>query len=110
MNKLVVVFLAAAVLGVGAYFILSNQNKTSSTIPKPSSTQPETTTEPKGTSNFSTSKKSLHYESNIPEHEAILPVPPINVVINFNFDLAKPSEIKILMGDSDYGVGEIEID
>ena len=42
-----------------------------------------------------TPKKSAHYESNAPEHALTLAGAPVNVVINFNFDLAKPSEIKI---------------
>ena len=35
---------------------------------------------------------------------------PINVVIDFNFDLAAPSEIKILTGGKDYSEGETVID
>src|SRR3990167_1793893 len=41
---------------------------------------------------FSNPKKSAHYESNTPEHGSTLAGVPINVVINFNFDLAVPSE------------------
>ncbi len=59
---------------------------------------------------FEKPKKSAHYESNTPEHGAVLPAPPINVVINFNFDLVKPSEIKILGNGKDYGIGETNID
>ncbi len=59
---------------------------------------------------FSNPKKSAHYESNTPEHGSILAGVPINVVIDFNFDLAKNSEIKIINNEIDYGVGETEID
>jgi len=57
-----------------------------------------------------TPKKSAHYESNAPEHALTLAGAPVNVVINFNFDLAKPSEIKIEKDGKDYGVGETVID
>jgi plastocyanin len=59
---------------------------------------------------FSNPKKSAHYETNTPSHGATLAGVPINVVIDFNFDLAKPSEIKILKDGQDYGVGETIID
>ena len=42
---------------------------------------------------FENPKKSAHYESNTPAHGAMLAAPPVNVVIDFNFDLAKGSEI-----------------
>ena len=44
---------------------------------------------------FSTPKKSPHFESSTPAHGATLPMPPINVVIDFNFDLAPQSFIAI---------------
>ena len=59
---------------------------------------------------FSNPKKSAHYESNTPAHGSVLAGVPINIVIDFNFDLAKPSEIKILKDGTDYGVGETIID
>lgn len=60
--------------------------------------------------NFENPKKSAHWESNTPAHGAILAGVPINVVINFNFDLAAPSEIKIQKDGKDWGVGETTID
>lgn len=59
---------------------------------------------------FETPKKSAHYESNTPAHEGILAAAPINVVIDFNFDLAPPSEIRIMKDGKDYGTGETAID
>lgn len=59
---------------------------------------------------FETPKKSAHYETNTPVHGAVLAAVPLNVVIDFNFDLAPPSEIKILKDEKDYGVGETIID
>jgi len=50
--------------------------------------------------NFKNPKKSAHYESNTPEHGAVLAAAPVNVVIDFNFDLAGGSEISII-NDSD---------
>lgn len=64
----------------------------------------------KSPTGFSTSKKSAHYESNTPEYGTTLAGVPINVVINFNFDLVNPSEIKIEKDGKDYGVGETVID
>lgn len=59
---------------------------------------------------FKNPKKSAHYESNTPTHGAVLAGPPVNVVIDFNFDLAPPSTISIKMGGKEYGVGDIVID
>lgn len=62
-----------------------------------------------GTS-FSTPKKSLHWENNAPEHGAVLAGVPVNVSINFNFDLGLGSEISITKDSQEYGVGESTID
>lgn len=60
--------------------------------------------------NFQNPKKSAHYESNTPEHGSTLAQVPVNVVINFNFDLAKPSNISITKDGKEYGIGETTID
>lgn len=59
---------------------------------------------------FSTPKKSAHFETNTPAHGAILAGVPVNVVVDFNFDLARPSEIKVMRDGKDYGAGETTID
>ncbi len=59
---------------------------------------------------FATPKKSAHFESSTPAHETILPAPPTNVVIDFNFDLATNSAISITKDGKDYGVGPVTID
>jgi plastocyanin len=59
---------------------------------------------------FSTPKKSPHWESNTPEHGAILAAVPINVVIDFNFDLGPGSEISIMSNGKEYATGETIID
>lgn len=63
-----------------------------------------------GKVSFATPKKSAHYESNTPAHGAVLAGVPINVVIDFNFDLAKPSAISIKKDGKEFGVGETQID
>jgi plastocyanin len=59
---------------------------------------------------FGIPKKSAHYESNTPEHGSILAGAPLNIVINFNFDLAAPSSISITKDGKEYGTGELVID
>ncbi|KKR78263.1 MAG: Blue (Type 1) copper domain protein [Candidatus Curtissbacteria bacterium GW2011_GWA1_40_9] len=59
---------------------------------------------------FQTPKKSAHYESNTPAHGATLAGVPVNVVIDFNFDLAKGSSISITYHGKESGVGQTLID
>jgi len=59
---------------------------------------------------FGNPKRSAHHESNTPAHGSVLPALPINVVIDFNFDLAKPSAISITSAGVEYGEGETIID
>lgn len=59
---------------------------------------------------FNKPKKSAHYESNTPAHGSTLAAPPINVVIDFNFDLAVPSAISVTKDGREYGQGETVID
>ena len=59
---------------------------------------------------FATPKKSAHYESNTPTHGTVLAGVPTNIVIDFNFDLAPPSEIKLEKDGRNYGVEETVID
>lgn len=63
-----------------------------------------------GSLNFEKPKKSAHYESNTPAHGVILAAAPINVVIDFNFDLTLPSSITIEKDGQAYGVGDTIID
>jgi plastocyanin len=89
----------------------TTQKNVETTIQTPSPTTtsitiPESDSEPE----FSNPKKSGHYESNTPEHSAVLAGVPINVVIDFNFDLAPPSAISIKKDGVEYGIGETVID
>jgi plastocyanin/methionine-rich copper-binding protein CopC len=59
---------------------------------------------------FENPKKSAHYENNAPAHGQVLPGVPVAVVLNFNFDLATPSQIKIEDDNGrDYGIGGVSI-
>lgn len=59
---------------------------------------------------FSDPTKSPHYVSNAPAHGAVLAGAPINVVIDFNFDLAAPSSMAITKDGIEYGTGSTTID
>lgn len=59
---------------------------------------------------FQNPKKAAHYESNTPAHGVVLGAPPINIIIDFNFDLAKPSSISITKDGKEVGIGETKID
>jgi plastocyanin len=59
---------------------------------------------------FDKPKKSPHYEGNTPAHGDILAGPPINVVIDFNFDLGPGSKIRITNNNDEYGIGATNID
>lgn len=103
MNKVVLIILLVIVLVGGGYFLLNM-----SSAPAPSVQQEQKPIQTPII--FESPKKSAHYESNTPEHGATLAGVPINVVINFNFDLTKPSYIKIEKDGKDYGIGETVID
>lgn len=106
-NKAVIGIVVVLLLAGGAFLFLrkgSSQGTTPSTVGRKDSST--TTTEEK----FSTPKKAAHFESNTPEHASVLAAVPINVIIDFNFDLAKGSNIEIMMNGKDYGVGETIID
>ena len=101
--KPVALVIALIVLLGGGFLLLGNKNSGTSTP----SMKPETNgQDTQRQFTFQNPKKSAHYESNTPAHGSTLAGVPVNVIINFNFDLAKPSEIKILMAGDDYGIGE----
>lgn len=59
---------------------------------------------------FSAPKKAAHYQSNAPEHRSVLAAVPVNVVIDFNFDLAQGSSIAITKDGMEYGRGDTVTD
>ena len=105
--KIVLIILVLVVLaaGVWLFFIKDDDGKGNSATS--SSTSISTT----GKSfTFANPKKSAHYESNAPAHGSILAGVPVNIVIDFNFDLARPSSISIVSESKEYGVGDTAID
>lgn len=53
--------------------------------------------------------KTPHFVSSEPANNALLQSVPESVVINFNFDLAPPSEIRVIIDGEDVTVGETKI-
>lgn len=91
---IIIAVLIALVAVAGGYYFYTNRPKVQA--PQLITQNPTpTSTVANNVSDFQNPKKSAHYESNTPAHGAILPAPPINVVIDFNFDLAEPSEIRV---------------
>src|SRR3989344_3061728 len=102
MNKVVVGTIVAALILVGGYAVLSRSGSKTILPSQPDSSE--------SSASFSNPKKAAHYESNTPAHGETLAGVPINVVIDFNFDLAIPSAISITSQGKEYGVGETIID
>lgn len=71
---------------------------------------PEVGTPTAASYDFGVPKRSAHHETNTPNHGGILAGVPVNVVIDFNFDLAKPSAISVKSNGIEYGDGETIID
>lgn len=59
---------------------------------------------------FSNPKKSAHYETNTPAHGSVLAAPPVNISLDFNFDLAAPSSISVIKDGAEYATGDLVID
>lgn len=107
MNKIVIGIIVVLLFAGSAFFFLrkdSNQDIAPSTVGRQ---QTSTTTI---TESFSTPIKAAHYESNTPEHASVLAGVPVNVAIDFNFDLAQGSNIEIMINGKDYGIGETILD
>ncbi|TSC79108.1 MAG: hypothetical protein G01um101433_5 [Parcubacteria group bacterium Gr01-1014_33] len=98
---LAAVILVAAGGGYYYYFIKKSESP-------PAAKSEET--QAMGGFEFATPKKSAHYENNTPLHGAILAGMPLNIVVDVNFDLAKPSSISVMNGGKEYGAGETMID
>lgn len=59
---------------------------------------------------FENPKKGAHFETSTPEHASTLATAPVDIVINFNFDLADNSTIKIEKDGKDYSQGSTTFD
>jgi len=104
MNRLVI-FVAVLVLGgVGVFLFLFGKDRVDKAPTDISITGNPVVFK------FSNPKKSAHYETNSPEHGSVLAASPINIVIDFNFDLAAPSSISTTKDGQEYGLNETVID
>lgn len=103
---LLITLLAAAIAG-GGWYVLIREDKAAA----PSTTSPPATnTQSQEVVSFATAKKSAHFETSTPAHGSTLADVPVDVVIDFNFDLASNSTIKITKDGKDYGTGNATID
>lgn len=115
-KKTPVAVLIAVIAIIAGLVMYTNQKSTKTAEPTSKSASPTTQSQAPPTTpqdTFLDPKKSAHYESNAPEHGSVLAGVPINVVIDFNFDLARGSTMQIIKdgeGGLDYGLGEIVID
>jgi plastocyanin len=108
MKKILTILGIAMLTAVG--YLIYQSNLPTSTIQN-QETVPLSQEQPgQGEFSFQTPKKSAHYETNTPAHGAVLPAPPRNVAIDFNFDLAAPSSISIMNGGKEYGISTTQID
>lgn len=99
------VFIALVLVAGAAYFMTQSKN---SQAPLTSPIATDSGTAQKFT--FSPQKKSLHFVTSTPPHESVLAAPPINIVIDFNFDLGSKSLIKVTKDSVDYTEGKTTID
>ncbi|MBI3956412.1 MAG: copper resistance protein CopC [Candidatus Kerfeldbacteria bacterium] len=94
MKKILIVLAALVLAGFGFWFL--TERKSPATIGSDSG-----------------QIKTPHFETSTPAHGDTLAAPPVNVVIDFNFDLALPSSIAIFKKGIDepvYQNGEMVID
>ncbi len=105
MKKVIFALVGAMVLIIILGIVVSNRKKTLAPIPSLPQ-QPQT---PSSTT-IETEVKSLHFENSTPSHGSVLAAVPINIVINFNFDLASGSSITIKKDGKEYSSGEVKID
>lgn len=97
----------AGALVVGAVYFMTQGKTSPSTMTSPIATNQATT---RSGITFSPQKKSLHFVTSTPSHESVLAASPINVVIDFNFDLGSKSFIKVSKDGVDYTEGVTSID
>lgn len=108
--KKILTLVVVIVIVVIAFFVIDDRGQEGS---QDVSSMPSATASPSPSAqsfSFNREKKSAHYETNTPAHGSTLAAVPINVVIDFNFDLAEPSSISITNNGKEYGVGDTVID
>jgi len=92
-------------ISAGMMLYFKNKNQTATNVDSPIATQNE-----KAPIDFGQQIKSAHFETSTPEHGTTLAAAPNQIAINFNFDLAKPSDISITSGGKKYSTGDTVID
>jgi plastocyanin/methionine-rich copper-binding protein CopC len=100
---LLALIVVAAVAAAGWYVFIKEDEAAAPT----STSQPESSSQQ---TSFATPKKSAHFETSTPAHASTLPAVPVDIVIDFNFDLATNSTIKITKDGKDYGQGNTAVD
>jgi len=108
-SKLILIVVAVAVIITGIFLFSRNTNQANNQNTASQNNKADENAAQEQFS-FSNPKKSAHYETNTPSHGAILAAPPVNVVIDFNFDLAPPSTISISNNGKEYATGDLLID
>lgn len=108
------IIVVAAIAGAGlvGWYVWQKNDKQSTTQPAASTSKPhdEHKTDTTQTFTFATPKKGAHFETSSPTHGTTLAAAPVEVVINFNFDLHSKSTLKITKDGKDYSVGSTTVD
>lgn len=117
MKKIIFVTFSALLLGAACAkktpATTTNPPVTNITVTNTSdttNTQPTVNTNTTASFAFTTPKKSAHYESNTPAHASVLAAAPINIVIDFNFDLHAKSSISVMQDGQEYATGPTTVD
>ena len=105
-----IVIIVLVLIAAGVFVVITTQNKGTAPTGNTTVNEAPSQNEPAAQFSFTTPKKSAHYEGNTPAHGAILAAPPINIVLDFNFDLAVPSAISVTREGNEYATGETVID
>lgn len=104
----IVIILATVGLLAGAGWYVWQKQTDETTKESPSTSQSASDTKAKVS--FENPKKGAHFESSTPDHASTLAAVPVDVVINFNFDLAENSTLDITKDGKSYSVGSVSID
>lgn len=107
---IVIVLVVMAVAFAGFYVFKKKDSKPSATHTTPKHSTNQKQSQSNTTFKFDNPKKSAHYESNTPSHGSTLAAVPVDVVLNFNFDLGDKSTLKITKDGKDYSTGNLTID
>lgn len=94
-------------IGVGGWLILKDKEDAQ----QPTTTQTSVpSNESSKTFDFENPKKGAHFETSTPEHGTTVAAVPVDIVLNFNFDLHEISSISITKDGKEYGAGATTVD